>query len=380
MWSYMWSLSLSQLVINFLSSTLSSDMSHLLLVCPATISIKFLMNPFYELVFLTPVSSHFPMLACLASSLGWFFQRNGIFVSLLSSKMFYCVLTAKLMFLVFSLLFQHVTMFFKPVDFVIDPNNTWHSPLCLLSMLLQLLRRFSLHISVLVMSPGPALLAPSPQSLPLLVMLWKLEQGLSVFYILAWLIHYRYKGCRGSYTATCGWQIIVESGCWEPMFVYERVQLCKLSVEEPSWPGQGGGNEWVWAMTSQLSPDSPSHFKGTGEPHRELQCGHHTHRRDKGLLPSDSYICTTLSISLVCNWLLLLTLAKAVHLLETSSRTPPPWSSLSSCSLPLLTTHGDISVSQLAWLLHSWILGLSFHQVDRRFLSGRLNVIHYDST
>lgn len=159
-------------------------MSHLLLVCPATISIKFLMNPFYELVFLTPVSSHFPMLACLASSLGWFFQRNGIFVSLLSSKMFYCVLTAKLMFLVFSLLFQHVTMFFKPVDFVIDPNNTWHSPLCLLSMLLQLLRRFSLHISVLVMSPGPALLAPSPQSLPLLVMLWKLEQGLSVFLYL----------------------------------------------------------------------------------------------------------------------------------------------------------------------------------------------------
>lgn len=163
--------SLSQLVINSLSSILSSDMSHFLLVCPATTSIKFLMNSFYELVFLTPVSSHFPMLSCLASSLGWFFQRNGIIVSLLSSKIFYCVLTAKLMFLVFSQLFQHVTMFFKPVDFEIDPNNTWHSLLCLLSMLLQLLKMLSLHISVLVMSPGPVLLPPSPQSLPLLVML-----------------------------------------------------------------------------------------------------------------------------------------------------------------------------------------------------------------
>lgn len=49
---------------------------------------------------------------------------------------------------------------------------------------------------------------------------------------------------------------------------------------------------------------------------------------------------------------------------STFSTAPPPWPSLNSCSLPLLTTHGDISVPQLTWLLHSSIWAVSSHQID----------------
>lgn len=85
----------------------------------------------------------------------------------------------------------------------------------------------------------------------------------------------------------------------------------------------------VWAVTSQLSPDSPVHPKGTGEIHRTLQHGHHIfpepHRRGQ-LFYLQTY---PYALDLVFSQFVISYVPPGPR---PAQRTPPPWSPLNSYS------------------------------------------------
>lgn len=157
------------------------------------------------------------------------------------------------------------------------------------------------------------------------------------------------------HTGTHGRQIKVRSGYWEQRFIYQRVRLCNWVYK--TLPGQGLLVTCRHGLASQMSLgcDIPAISRLAHSSRRDWWApqdstmwasrGSWAPEQRQVLPPFDSLTYTTCGPPLVSNQLLLL----------------PTSALLAHPSLPLATTHDNISVPQLAWLLYCLILHVSFH-------------------